>query len=301
MLVVQRRLGAAAVGADRCRVALADRAVERVLGVQLAAGVAGAVDALTVGFVVGEQGRRRGSVQVARPKPVMLRHVGIDGRAAIVGHQAHAARQLARDLRLGLCRRPPGPRVAEPQGRQDVERCGVGSAVVRSDPDRQVLRIGLGVLDEDVEVAIAIEYPGVEQLVLRTLSGAALVVLDELAIRKRGLRVLVEQAHVRVGRRVVDVEIVLLDVLAVVAFVWIDSEQPLLQVRIAFVPERRREAKELVAVAHPRDAVLAPAVCLGARLVVGQIGPGVAIVRVVLPHGAPRPVRDVGPPAPPSG
>ena len=102
-----------------------------------------------------------------------------------------------------------------------MERCGVGPAVVRGDPDRQVLRIGLGVLDEDVEVAIAIEYPGIEQLVLGTLSGAALVVLDELAIRKRGLRILVEQAHVRVGRRVVDVEIVLLHVLAVIAFVRI--------------------------------------------------------------------------------
>ena len=61
VLVVQRRLGAAAVGPDRRRIALADRAVERVLGVQLAAGVAGPVGALTVGFVVGEQGRRRRS------------------------------------------------------------------------------------------------------------------------------------------------------------------------------------------------------------------------------------------------
>ena len=62
-----------------------------------------------------------------------------------------------------------------------MERRGVGAAVVRSDPDRQVLRVGLGVLDEDVEVAIVIEYAGIEQLVLRTLSGAALVLLDELA------------------------------------------------------------------------------------------------------------------------
>jgi hypothetical protein len=33
---------------------------------------------------------------------------------------------------------------------------------MRGDPDRQVLRIGLGVLYEDIEVAIAIEYPGIE-------------------------------------------------------------------------------------------------------------------------------------------
>ena len=71
----------------------------------------------------------------------------------------------------------------------------------------------------------------------------------ELAVRKRRLRVLVEQAHVRVGRRVVDVEVVLLHVLAVIALVRVDAEQPLLQVRIALVPERGREAQQLVAVA----------------------------------------------------
>ena len=178
---------------------------------------------------------------------------------------------------------------------------GVRPAVMRGDPDRQVLRIGLGVLDEDVEVAIALEHPGIEQLVLRTLSGATLVVLDQLAVRKRRLRILVEQAHIRVARRVVDVEVVFLHVLAVIALVRVDPEQPLLQVRIALVPERRREAQELVAVAQPGDAVLAPAVCLRARLVVGQIAPGVAIVRIVLAHGAPRSIRDVGAPAAPSG
>ena len=56
-----------------------------------------------------------------------------------------------------------------------MQRRGVGPAVVRGDPDRDVLRIGLGVLDEDVEVAIAVEHAGIEQLVLRTLAGAALV------------------------------------------------------------------------------------------------------------------------------
>ena len=150
--------------------------------------------------------------------------------------------RLARDLGLGLRRRAPGPRIAKPKVRQDVERRGLGPAVVRRDPDRQVLRIGFGVLDEDVEVAIVVEDAGIEQLVLWTLSRAALVLLDQLAVGKRRLRVLVEETHVRVGRRVVDVEVVLLHVLAVVALVGVDPEEPLLQVRIALVPERGREA-----------------------------------------------------------
>ena len=177
--------------------------------------------------------------------------VGSSGRAACRRSRG-TNRPLARDaISAPARRRSPGPRVAEPKVRQHVQRRGVGPAVVRRDPDRQVLRVGLGVLDEDIEVAIVLEYAGIEQLVLRVLSGAALVLLDELAVRKRRLRILVEQAHVGVGRRVVDVEIVFLHILAVIALVRVDAEQPLLQVRIAAVPERGCEAQELVAVADP--------------------------------------------------
>src|SRR5262249_36362230 len=103
-----------------------------------------------------------------------------------------------------------------------------------------------------------------------------------------------------VRRRVVDVEVVVLDVLAVVALVRRHAEQPLLEVRIALVPERRREAQQLVAIADAGDAVLAPAVRLRARAVVGEVAPRVAVLGVVLADRPPRAIGEVRPPPPPA-
>ena len=79
-----------------------------------------------------------------------------------------------------------------------------------------------------------------------------------------------------------------------------EAEQPLLEDRVAAVPERGREDEELVAVADAGDAVLAPAVGLAAGQVVRQVVPGVAVGAVVLADGAPGAVADVGAPAPPA-
>ena len=50
--------------------------------------------------------------------------------------------------------------------------------------------------------------------------------------------------------RAVDVEVVLLHVLAVVALAVGEPEQPLLQDRVALVPQRQREAQPLLVVAR---------------------------------------------------
>ena len=80
----------------------------------------------------------------------------------------------------------------------------------------------------------------------------------------RRLRVLVQVLHVAVRRRAVEVEVVLLHVLAVVALAGRQAERPLLQDRVGAVPQREREAQQLVAVADAGQAVLAPAVGLAA-------------------------------------
>ena len=61
-------------------------------------------------------------------------------------------------------------------------------------------------------------------------------------------------------RRAVEVEVVLLDVFAVVALAVGQPEQPLLQDRILAVPKRQREAEQLVVVGDSGQPVLAPAV-----------------------------------------
>ena len=110
---------------------------------------------------------------------------------------------------------------------------------------------------------------------------------------KRALRILVLALQVRVRRRAVEVEPVLLDVLAVVALAVGEAEHPLLEDRVGAVPQRQRQAQPLALVADPGDPVLAPAVGARARLVVGEVVPGVAVLAVVLAHRAPLALAQV--------
>ena len=125
--------------------------------------------------------------------------------------------------------------------------------------------------------------------------------LDEVGVRERRLRVLVEVLHVRVRRRAVEVEVVLLDVLAVVALAVGQAEQPLLEDRVLAVPQRQREAEPLLVVGDAGQAVLAPAVGARAGLIVAEVVPGVAALAVVLADGPPLPFAQVRPPLLPRG
>ena len=129
-----------------------------------------------------------------------------------------------------------------------------------------------------------------------SLPAAAAAGLDQVGVGERRLRILVEVLHVRVGRRAVEVEVVLLDVLAVVALAVGQAEQPLLEDRVLAVPEGQREAEPLLVVGDAGQAVLAPAIGARAGLVVGEVVPGVAALAVVLAHGAPLAFAEVGPP-----
>jgi hypothetical protein len=61
-------------------------------------------------------------------------------------------------------------------------------------------------------------------------------------------------------RRGIQIPPVVLDILAVVAFVTGEAKRPFLQDRVATVPERERQAQELVLVADAAEAVLTPAI-----------------------------------------
>src|SRR5215467_8163463 len=103
------------------------------------------------------------------------------------------------------------------------------------------------------------------------------------------------------GRRAVEVEVVLLGVLAVIALAVGQTEDPLLDDRVRAVPEREREAENLPVVRDAGEAVLAPAVGARARLVAAEVVPGVAGVARVFPDRAPLALREVGPPFLPRG
>ncbi len=124
-----------------------------------------------------------------------------------------------------------------------MERRRLRAAVDGADADQDVVGSGLRVLDEHVEVAVGVEDAGVEQLVFRIAARAPAVLGDEIGVRVGPLRILVEHPHVGMARDVVEVEVVLLHVLAVVALVPVEAEHPLLQDRVRAVPQRDGEAR----------------------------------------------------------
>jgi hypothetical protein len=85
--------------------------------------------------------------------------------------------------------------------------------------DVEVIGRCLGELHQDVEVTILVEDARVDQLVFRCTPIAAAVLLHERGIREGRLRILVQVLHVRMRRGGIEVEVVLLDVLAVIALV----------------------------------------------------------------------------------
>ena len=173
---------------------------------------------------------------------------------------------------------------------------GFRAAVVDGDLDQDVFGRLLGILHEHVEVAVLVEHARIEQFVLELVPAAAAAGLDKVGIRERRLRILVEVLHVRMGRRAVEVEVVLLDVLAVIALAVGQAEQALLQDRVLAVPEGQREAEPLLVVGDAGQPVFAPAIGARAGLIVGEVIPGVAALAVVLAHRSPLSLAQVRPP-----
>ena len=245
------------------------------------------VQAPQIGLVLAEQGHRRRAVgagvgeQLKRSEPRVLD----PGRRVAGGRHGRFGRV---DL--------PGPRVAEPGGRQHVQGVGVRARVGHRDLHQQVIGVGLGVVHLDDPVPVLIEDPGVDQLVFGLVPVAPGVLIDQVLIGIRGLRIVIPPPVPRMARDRVEVPPVLLDVLAVIALRPGQAEGPLLQDRIAAVPQRQAQAQPLLDVAEPGQAVLAPPVGARPGMVVRQVVPRLTVRAVVLPDRAPLPLADVRPP-----
>ena len=172
----------------------------------------------------------------------------------------------------------------------------VGAAVGHLDAKQNIGGIGLGVLDEDVEIAVLGKDACIQEFVLHLRAIALATPLHEIIVGISSLRILVEIFHVRMRRRTIQIEVVLLDILAVVALDVGQAKEPLLEDRVLAIPQRERPAEALLLVGDAGDAVLAPLVGTGARLVVGEVAPRVAVVAVILAHRAPLAFAQVGSP-----
>src|SRR5262249_17794175 len=95
----------------------------------------------------------------------------------------------------------------------------------------------------------------------------------------------------------VQVEVIFFDVLAVVSFVAGEAESAFFEDGIALVPQRDGEAEVLVAVANAAESVLAPAAGSGAGVGVRGKFPRRAARALILGHGAPARLAEIGPPA----
>src|SRR5262249_45425746 len=102
--------------------------------------------------------------------------------------------------------------------------------------------------------------------------------------------------HVRMGGSAVEIEVVFLDVLAVIALAVGQTKESLLENWIFAVPQGQGETESLLVVGDAGQPVLAPAIGAGASLVVAEIVPGIAAFAVVLADGAPLPLAEVGSP-----
>src|SRR5204863_3629939 len=103
--------------------------------------------------------------------------------------------------------------------------------------------------------------------------------------------------EIGMGRGGIEIEVRLLHILAVVPFGAGQSEEPLLEDRIAPVPQCESEAKAPLAVADAEQTVFSPSVGPASRLVVREVVPHVAVRRVVLADRAPLALGQVGSPS----
>src|SRR5262249_5089263 len=105
------------------------------------------------------------------------------------------------------------------------------------------------------------------QLIFEFVPAAAAACVGEIGVREFLLRILIEVLHVRMGGGVVEVEVILLNVLAVIAFAIGQAEQALLEDRILAVPQGKGKAKSLLIIRNACQAVLGPAIGTGAGLI----------------------------------
>nr|POE50423.1 hypothetical protein CFP56_78097 [Quercus suber] len=169
---------------------------------------------------------------------------------------------------------PPCPGVAKPQMREDVQLGGFWTTVVASDSEEQLVRVVglLCSLDEAVPVFIVLEDAGVHEIVLSFLSGPPGILFDDVFVGERFLGQLVQELHVRVRGRVVEMEVCFFDRLAVHTLGVRETEQTFLEMTttICYV-------HAAMGVRNTSNAVFAPSKGSAAGHVVGEVCPGIAV------------------------
>src|SRR5512139_322272 len=115
-------------------------------------------------------------------------------------------------------------------------------------------------------------------------------------VGKSSLGIFVQVLHVRMGWSTIKIKIILLDILPVVALRISQAKHSFLQNGIFPVPQGKRKTDPLVIIRDSGDAILTPAVSPRSRLVVAKIVPGIPVLAVIFPDGAPLALAEIGTP-----
>jgi hypothetical protein len=180
-----------------------------------------------------------------------------------------------------------------------MQRRGLVRAILDGYAHHDVIGRVLRILDADIEVTIAIEHTGIEHFVFGKRRAAPPVLVDELLIRIGVVRILVQHLHVRMRRRAVEIKVQLLHILAMIALLVREAEEPFLDDRVTPVPQCERHTPVKRVVAESGDAVLAPAIHPAARMIVRKVIPGGSVFAVILANGAPLTLAQIRSPASP--
>src|SRR5271165_2650679 len=111
----------------------------------------------------------------------------------------------------------------------------------------------------EARAVIAVEVL-VEQDVILVATIAPFVRLDQVAVGKCRLRILVEVLHVGVCRRAVEVEVIFLNVFAVVGLTVRQAEHAFFEDGVLAIPQGHAEAQQLLIIADAGKTILTPMV-----------------------------------------
>src|SRR5262247_3629746 len=110
------------------------------------------------------------------------------------------------------------------------------TTIAHFDAYADVFRARLGILDKDVKIPLGIKDARIEQFILPLIIAQLSALLDELLIGIGRLGIFIEILHVGMRWRRVEVEVVLLHILAMIGLRRDQAKQPLFQNRVFAVP-----------------------------------------------------------------
>ena len=86
-----------------------------------------------------------------------------------------------------------------------MQRRGIRPAIMRGDPQQNIIRPRFGIFDLDIEIAVIGKDAGIDQFIFRLVQPAPGIGTFEFDIGKRRLRVFIDHLHIGMAGHAIDV------------------------------------------------------------------------------------------------